>query len=75
MTYSFRRPRLSVDITQEQDEKLSRYLDHGMRKQVFGVLVEDLIRLIEAHGESKILGLLITRSIGIKELSKLDLET
>lgn len=68
---AIRRPRLSVEITEEQDQKLTQYFDHGMRKQVFGVIVEDLIRLIETHGAPKILGLLLTRSIGLKELCKL----
>ena len=71
---NIRRPRLSVDLTEEQDEKLTRYLDHGMRKHVFGVIVDDLIRLIEKHGSAKILGLLVTRSIGLKELSQLNPE-
>ena len=72
MSNSFR-PRLSVDITEEQNQKLIQYLDHGMRKAVFGIIIEDLLALIEQHGAGPILGLLIERSISLKDISKIKL--
>lgn len=65
------RPRLSVDITEEQNQKLVQYLDHGMRKAIFGVIIDDLLSLFEKHGAGPILGLLIERSITLKEVCKL----
>jgi hypothetical protein len=70
----FRRPRLSVDITEEQDQKLVQYLDHGMRKVVFGLMIDDLLNLIEKHGAGKILGLMVERSITLRDVCKLKLE-
>jgi len=70
---SYRRPRLSVDITEEQDMKLVKYLDHGMRKVVFGVMIDDLLELIDRYGAGKVLGLLVERSITLRDMSKLKL--
>ena len=74
MSDSFRRPRLSVELTEEQDQKLVHYLDYGMRKAIFGAIVDDLISLIEKHGAGKIIGLLMERSISLREISRLKLE-
>ena len=71
---NFRRPRLSVDITEEQDQKLVKYLDHGMRKAVFGVMIDDLLAMIDKFGAGKVLGLFIERSITLKDICRLKLE-
>lgn len=71
---NFRRPRLSVDITDEQDQKLTQYLDYGMKKAIFGVLVDDLLALIEKHGAGPILGFLLERSITLREVCKIKLK-
>ena len=65
------RPRLSVDITEEQSQGLLRYLDHGMRKAIFGVLIDDLLELFEKHGAGPVIGLLIERSITLKDVCRL----
>jgi len=66
------RPRLSVDITEEQNQKLIKYLDHGMRKAIFGVVIDDLLALFEKHGVGPVIGLLIERSISLKEVCRLN---
>jgi len=68
------RPRLSVDITEEQRRKLDRYLDYGMRKMLFGVVIDDLLELFEKHGVGPILGLFVERSISLREVCKLNTE-
>uniref|UniRef100_A0A6M3JG36 Uncharacterized protein n=1 Tax=viral metagenome TaxID=1070528 RepID=A0A6M3JG36_9ZZZZ len=68
------RPRLSVDITEEQRRKLDRYLDYGMRKMLFGVVIDDLLHLFEEHGVGPILGLFVERSISLREICKLNTE-
>ena len=40
-------PRLSIDITEEQFSELNRLFDHGLRKIVFGVIVDEVIRLMK----------------------------
>ena len=44
------RPRLVVDITEEQARKLEKYLEYGMRGRVFSVVIDDVIEMIEKHG-------------------------
>jgi len=70
-TESDYRPRLSVDITEEQARKLNRYLDYGMRKMLFGVILDDLFSLFEKHGSGKIIGLFVERSISLRDVCKM----
>lgn len=43
------RPRLSVEITTEQQKILQLYLDFGMQKKLFGIIVDDVIEMIVAN--------------------------
>jgi hypothetical protein len=45
-----------------------------MRKVVFGLMIDDLLNLIEKHGAGKILGLMVERSITLRDVCKLKLE-
>ena len=65
------RPRLSVDITEQQARELNRLLDHGMRKMLFGVVIDDLLRLFKKHGTGKVLGLFVEKSISLRDVCEL----
>ncbi len=65
------RPRLSVDITEDQARKLNHYLDYGMRKMLFGVIIEDILDLFEKYGSGKVLGLFVERSLTLRDICKL----
>lgn len=39
-------PRLSVEIREDQLAALQQLLEHGERKKLFGILVDDVIRLL-----------------------------
>lgn len=69
-----RKPRLSIDITLEQRQKLSNHLEYGMQRAIFSFIINELIAMFEVHGSAKVIGALITRSIELKELLKLKLE-
>jgi hypothetical protein len=43
------KPRLNVELRDDQLRDLQRLLDHGQRKLVFGVLVDDVISLLKSH--------------------------
>jgi len=66
--------RLSVDISEEQSLGLDRYLEHGMKKQIFHLLIDNLLELFEKHGAAIVIGALMTKVIGVKEVAKLNLE-
>ena len=44
------RPRLSVEITEEQQLALQKYLDFGMQKRLFSVIIDDVIGMLDKHG-------------------------
>lgn len=44
------RRRISIDITEEQQEIMWKHFQHGEQKVVFGVLVSELCSLLEEHG-------------------------
>ena len=46
------RPRLSVEITSEQQQALQKHLDHGMQKKLFNIVISDVIRMMEKHGRT-----------------------
>lgn len=65
------RPRLSIDLTDEQAHRLNKHLEYGMRKMVFQMVVDDLIRLFDKYGAPMVIGALTERAIGLKEICQL----
>ena len=45
------RPRLSIEITEEQNRKLKQLIPWGVKNQLFQLIVDDVIEMIEEHGE------------------------
>ena len=69
-------PRLSVEITPEQHRKLQSLLPHGLRKIIFGIIVEDLIELlsVDRAQTERVLGAFVSRSIDMRQLKTLQSE-
>jgi hypothetical protein len=44
-------PRLNVELTEEQDAALRRLVPWGLKHHLFSAVVDELIALIEEHGE------------------------
>ena len=51
-------PRLSVEITDEQYDKLKRLIPWGVKNTLFSIIIDEVIELIEEHGTVVIAGLL-----------------
>ena len=68
------KPRLNVELREDQLLDLQRLLDHGQRKMVFGVLVDDVIRLLKSH-KGDFLAAVIRRQIRYEEILGLKVET
>ena len=68
------RPRLSIEITQEQADKLYKYLAWGERKRLFHVVIDDLITAFETFGADKVIGAIKARELSILDIVKLKLE-
>lgn len=56
------RPRLSIELTEEQHKKISALIGWGQQRAVFSVLVDELINLIEEHGQLAI-GALLSKKV------------
>ena len=63
-------PRLNVEITAEQAEQLQKLIPRGLRGQIFRVLINDLITMLEdATKRELVLAAILNRMINIPETS------
>jgi hypothetical protein len=68
-------PRLSIDLTEDQHNKLNRIMiQHGMKKMVFGLIVDDLIAMCDRFGPGEVIGAFTTRVLSLNEICKLNLK-
>lgn len=63
------RPRMSIDITVEQKRELDKFLDWGMKRKVFSIIIDDLIEAVKENGP-EVIGALLTRSIKTGDITK-----
>ena len=62
------RPRFSFDITDEQQTRCDKLIStHGMRKALFQPILDDLLDLLEEHGQI-IAGIIMGRKAKPKEV-------
>lgn len=66
-------PRISIDITPEMQQRMQRLLPWGLRGRLFLVIVEDILDLIEEHGEG-VVALLVARRLKARSLLFKELE-
>ena len=67
------RPRLSVEITEEQQLALQKYLDFGMQKRLFSVIIDDVIEMLEKHGRL-FLAAVMLKEVSYGDYSSLELD-
>ena len=67
------RPRLSVEITDEQARQLRDLIPWGSRKQLFSIIVEDVIRLLRLHGTTYIAAVL-ARQLKLEDYISLEVK-
>lgn len=61
------KPRLNVDITEEQDSKLRKLIPWGIKHQLFSVIIDELIAILEEHGEMAI-GAVLAKRISVLDI-------
>ena len=64
------RPRLSIEITNQQAKDLRSLIPWGLKNQMFCTIIDDVIRLAKAHGPNFLAGVL-SRSIQLEEYSNI----
>ena len=67
------RPRLSVEITTEQQLALQKWLDYGIQKRLFSIIVDDVIRMLESNA-GDFLAAVQLRLIEYKDYTSLELK-
>jgi hypothetical protein len=65
--------KFSIEITDKQFYGL-QIIEFGMKKIIFQLLIDDLLELFAKHSPGKVMGAIVSRSIGLKEICKLSLE-
>ena len=62
------KPRFSFEITEEQKQRADRVLvTYGLRKAIFGRLLDDVLDLIEQHGGMAI-GIMMSPKVESKDV-------
>ena len=67
------RPRLSIEITREQQRDLQRLVPWGVRRQLFSTIIDDVIRITKKHGQLFIAGIL-QKGLELEDYSNLGLD-
>jgi len=65
------RPRLSIELTEEQNNALQRLVPWGVKNQLFSALVDQLIPLLEKHG-STVIALILDNKLRADRLLNLE---
>jgi len=69
MTESEWRPRLSIEITEEQFLSLQQLIPHGLRKAIFSCIIDDLIIMLKTD-PSFIVGAILARELKLDKIMK-----
>lgn len=67
------RPRLTVEITPEQQLALQKHLDFGLQKRLFGIIIDDVIEMMEKHGRG-FLAAVVKRQVSYDDYTSLELD-
>ena len=65
------RPRLSLEIDEEQYQKLQNLIPWGVKNQIFRVIISDLIEVIEKEGPL-VIAALLSRKVKLSDIVKGD---
>ena len=67
------RPRLSIELTEQQASDLRNLVPWGLKNSLFQIIVDDMIELIKKHGQIFVAALL-DRKIKLNKIVKFEIE-
>jgi len=67
------RPRLSIELTEQQANELRNLVPWGLKNSLFQIIVDDVIELIKKHGQIFVAALL-DRKIKLNKIVKFEVE-
>ena len=68
------RPRLSIELTEEQQIKLLRLIPWGVKNKLFSIIVDDVIRLMEEHGQ-RFLAAVLTKAVELENWTSVEIDS
>ena len=68
------RPRLSIELTEQQANELRNLIPWGLKNAVFQVIVDDVIELMKKHGQVFVAALL-ERKIRLNKIVKFEVSS
>jgi len=60
------KPRLSVEISQDQNFALGKLIPWGVKREFFSAIIDDVINLLSVHGEI-VIAAVLTRRLKIQD--------
>jgi hypothetical protein len=63
------RPRLSIELSDAQLARLRRSIAWGLRTKVLSKIIDDLLNLIDKHGQQVVLGAFLSGELTIEEIT------
>lgn len=67
------RPRLSIELTEEQAQALRDYIPWGVKNALFQTIVDDVIKMVKKHGQTFVAAIL-ERKIELNKLVKFEMK-
>lgn len=67
------RPRLSIELSEEQHKSLQQLIPWGVKNQLFSIIVDQLIALMQNHGQV-VIALVLEEKIKINKLININEE-
>lgn len=67
------RPRLSIEITEDQNADLKAMIPWGVKNALFSIIIDDVIGKLKAHG-TMFIAAVLDRKIKLDEYVKFEVE-
>lgn len=61
-------PKLTVEITRAQQNRLAELFPHGTIKPTIGLLLDELMDLMQTHGSGSVIGAVLDRRVSLSRL-------
>ncbi len=65
------RPRLSIELTEEQNQELIRLIPWGAKNPLFSAIVDDVIELLQKNGPI-IIAMVLTKKLRVSDMNSIN---
>jgi len=65
------KPRISLDISQDQEDGMKKFIPHGAKKKIFGFIIDDMLQIMEDEQRRAVfLGAIASRELHLADWFK-----